>query len=77
MLFSWLYCQPVEPVWNSQCHKHIKLECTQKLPSTAVFYVYGTTSLGAAADYYEKQHSSTRNLYVLGVNSVQELRILH
>ena len=44
-----------------------------------LFFVYGTTSttLGATADHYEKQHSSTRNLYVLGVNSVQELSILH
>jgi len=24
-------------------------------------YVYGTTTLGATADHYEKQHSSTRN----------------
>jgi len=40
-------------------------------------YVYGTTTLGATADHYEKQHSSTRNSYVSGVNCVQELRILH
>jgi len=40
------------------------------------FYVYGTTTLGATADHYGKQHSSTRNSYVLGVNSAQELSIL-
>ena len=41
------------------------------------FYVSGTTSLGATADHYEKQHSTTRNLYVPGVNSVQDFSILH
>jgi len=41
------------------------------------FYVYGTTTLGATADHYEKQHSSTRNLCSWSVNSVQELSILH
>jgi len=37
----------------------------------------GTTALGATADHYEKQHSSTRNSYVPGVNSVQDFSILH
>jgi len=23
MLFSWLYWLPVEPMWNSQSHRHI------------------------------------------------------
>jgi len=44
---------------------------------TAVFYVYGTTTLGTTWDHYEKQHSFTRNSYVLGVNSVQEFSILY
>jgi len=42
-----------------------------EVTKTAVFYVYGTTTVGATADQYEKQHSSTRNLYVPGVNIVQ------
>jgi len=41
------------------------------------FYVYGTTNLGATADHYEKQHSSTRNSYVNEENSVQEFSVLH
>jgi len=41
------------------------------------FYIYGTTTLGATADHYEKQHWSTRNSYVPGLNSVQEFSILH
>jgi len=57
----------VEPVWNSQGHKH-----THRSYQVAYccFSVYGTTTLGATGDHYEKQHSSTRNSYVPGVNSV-------
>jgi len=68
----------VEPVWNSQGHKHsVLIGMHIGVTTTAVFYVCGTTTLGATADHYEKQHSSTRNLYVPGVNSVQEFSILH
>jgi len=46
----------VEPVWNSQGHKHINGNAHRSYQVLLFFYVYGTTTLGATADHYEKQH---------------------
>ena len=63
----------MEPVWSSQGHKHINGNVHRSYQVLHVFYLYGTTTLGATADHYEKQHSSTRNSYVPGVNNIQHI----
>ena len=67
----------MEPVWSSQGHKHVNGDAHRRYQVGLFFmFVYGTANLGAAADHYEKQHWSTRNSIVPGVNSIPEFRIL-
>jgi len=60
----------MESVCNSQGHKHINGNAHRSYQVLLFFYIYWTTTPSATADHCEKQHSSTRNLYAPGVNTV-------
>jgi len=68
----------VEYLCNSQGDKHINGNAHRSYQVLLFFLFMGQPLVhGATAGLYEKKHSSTRNLYVPGVNSVQKFRILH